>query len=177
LEGKAGSAIKFGEDPAYGPPTPARLIKIIGEDRDIFLKGRRCENQGLGIGAFAYYRRVIENQKNRIIDQIIEVSRRVSATENAIALLEAAKEETQFSRAIESVKDVLPQSLLISGHNPLTLLHSALSEGLHAHSDEQCLGLAQSIRIVLAELSERIGQALKDETELKTAVSRLLNRP
>jgi hypothetical protein len=79
-------------------------------------------------------------------------------------------------KAIESVKDSIPESLLVNGHNPLTLLHSALSEGLHAQTDEQCLELAQAVRVVLAELAERIGQALKDEAELNAAISRLMNR-
>jgi hypothetical protein len=47
-----GKCFKFGEFPIYGPPTPSRLISLIGPDREMFLKGRRCENQGLGIGAF-----------------------------------------------------------------------------------------------------------------------------
>jgi len=53
---------KFGELPAYGPPTPSRLISLLGPGRELFLKGRRCEIQGLGIGAFVYYRRVVEGQ-------------------------------------------------------------------------------------------------------------------
>ena len=34
----------------------------------------------------------------------------------------------------------------------------------------------QEIRLVLTELAERISQALKEEAELKQAVSRLMNR-
>jgi hypothetical protein len=48
---------RFGELPPYGPPTPSRLISLLGSGRELFLKGRRCEIQGLGIGAFVYYRR------------------------------------------------------------------------------------------------------------------------
>jgi hypothetical protein len=55
--------LKLGEHPTYGPPTPPRLISLIGPDREVFLRGRRCESQGLGIGAFAYYRRVVEIRK------------------------------------------------------------------------------------------------------------------
>ena len=54
---KAATVLKIGETPPFGAPTPAKLITLIGPDRDLFLKGRRCENQGLGVGAFAYYRR------------------------------------------------------------------------------------------------------------------------
>jgi len=171
---KDGEIFKFGEWPPFGPPTPARMIKLTGPDRELFLTGRRSENQGMGIGAFVYYRRVVENQKNRIFDEIIRVSEKLGATPESIDKLKSAKEETQFSKAVESVKHAIPQSLLINGHNPLSLLHSALSEGLHAQTDDECLELATSIRVVLSELAERLGQALKDEAELNAAVSRLL---
>lgn len=72
-------------------------------------------------------------------------------------------------------KDAIPESLLINGHNPILLLHSALSEGVHAQTDEQCLEIAGSVRIVLGELSERLSQALKDEAELTKALSNLMN--
>ena len=39
----------------------------------------------------------------------------------------------------------MPESLLINGHSPILLLHSALSEGLHAQTDEQCLELAEAL--------------------------------
>lgn len=172
----SGQCYKFGELPNYGPPTPARLIKLIGPDRELFLKGRRCENQGLGIGAFVYYRRVVESQKNRILDEIIKVSRILDAPPATIKALETAQKEILFSKAIDSVKDAIPQVLLIRGHNPLVLLHSALSEGLHDQTDEHCLEIASSIRVVLAELSERLSQALKDEAELTSAVSRLMTK-
>jgi hypothetical protein len=168
--------IKLGELPAFGPPTPSRLIAMIGPDRDIFLKGRRCENQGLGVGAFAYYRRVVENQKSRIIDEMIRVSEDLGAAEPIIADLRTARDETQFSRSVDAIKHGIPDSLKVKGSNPLALLHSALSEGLHSHDDETCLELAQSIRIVLAELAERIGQSLKDDAELAAAVNRLTQK-
>jgi hypothetical protein len=41
-----------------------------------------------------------------------------------------------------------------------------LSEGLHNESDDQCLELAKTIRIVMTALAERIETALKDESEL-----------
>lgn len=169
-----GHVYKFGEHPSFGPPTPARVITLIGAERDYYLKGRRSENQGLGIAAFAYYRRVIENQKDKILNEIIRVSKKLGAEQEILDDLEKAKKETQFSKAVSEVKHGIPQTLLINGHNPLTLLHSALSEGLHAQTDEQCLELATSIRVVLTDLVERIANALKDEDELNTAINRLL---
>lgn len=173
---KSGSAFKVGEYPQFGPPTPPRLTTLIREDKDLFFKGRRAENQGMGIAAFAYYRRVVDNQRERIFDEIIRVCKALSAGQPIIDELEAAKKETQFTKAIESVKHALPQALFINGQNPLMLLHSALSDGLHGRSDEECLELAAAVRVVMAEFADRMGQAMKDEAELTTAVTRLLKR-
>lgn len=169
-----GKMVKFGEKPTFGPPIPAKLLKLIGPDRDNFLKGRRCENQSLGVGAFVYYRRVVEHQKNRIFKEIVKVSEKIGAPKEKIDTLNAAIVETQFTKALDMAKDAMPESLLINGHNPLKLLYRALSEGIHNLSDEGCLGYATSIRVVLGELSERLSQALKDEVEITNAISRLL---
>ena len=115
---------------------------------------------------------MVENHKDQILDEIIKVSKKIAP--EMVDGLELAKKENQFSKAVESVKNGIPQALLINGQNPLTLLHSALSEGLHAQTDEECLDLAHDVRVVLSELAERLGQALKDEAELNKAISRLM---
>ncbi|MEX3923084.1 hypothetical protein AB4Y36_03545 [Paraburkholderia sp. BR10936] len=170
-----GRALKVGEEPPFGPPTPPRLLKLVGPDCELFLKGRRCENQGLGVGAFVYYRRVIEDQKSRILKEIVKVAERLGVKKEQVDLLRRAAEEYRFSEAMAMAKSALPERLMIDGHNPLSLLHSALSKGVHELTDEQCLEIAASVRVVLAELSERIAQALKDEAELKTALSHLMH--
>jgi hypothetical protein len=166
---------KYGELPAFGPPTPARALSLIGPDRDLFLKGRRCELQGLGIGAFTYYRRVIEDQRNRIFDEIIRVLETTDPDNAVIAEVKAARNEQQFTKSIEAIKHALPSSLLVNGQNPLRLLHSALSEGVHTLTDQECLDLATAARTVLFEFSERLAQALRDDAELSRAVA-LLNK-
>ena len=175
IEQSQGICCKLGELPPYGPPVPSRLIKLIGPDRDIFIKGRNCENQGLGIGAFTYYRRVVENQKNRILGEIVKVSEKIGVPQDKIDTLREAINETQFRKALEMAKDVMPESLLIDGHSPILLLHRALSQGVHELSDEECLKLASTIRLVLGELSKRLSTILKDEAELTEAISTLVH--
>jgi hypothetical protein len=170
-----GQCMKFGESPAFGlPPTPTRLIRIFGNQRELFFKGRKCEVQGLGIAAFTYYRRVVENQKDQILLEIIKVAQKVRTPAETLKVLEDARKETQFTRALDMVKEAIPPALFINQQNPLTLLHSALSHGVHEKTDEECLELAHDTRVVLVELAERIGQALKDEEEINSAVGRLM---
>lgn len=167
-------AYKFGELPNFGPPLPSKVIRLIQPDRELFLSGRRCENQGLGIGAFTYYRRVVENQWGRLIGEIIKVGKAINSSPEIIDSLEKSKDEKQFSKAVKTVTKGIPATLLINGQNPLLLLHGALSQGVHNLSDEECLGIATSIRIILVELAEKLGSALKDEKELNEAVKKLL---
>jgi hypothetical protein len=168
---------KLGELPPFGPPTPARVFKLIGEEyRELFLQGRRAENRGLGIGAYAYYRRIVEHQKGKIIQEIGKVAKKLGASPETVKIFSEASAERQFSKAIGMVKDGFPPILLFSNHNPLSLLHDALSDGLHEFTDEECLEHATTIRLVLTELSERITTTLKENAELESAVGRLISR-
>ncbi|WFU49035.1 hypothetical protein [Sinorhizobium terangae] len=171
---EGGIVSKFGERPGFGVPISSRVLRLFGKDREIFLKGRQCENQGLGIGAFAYYRRVVENHKNDIISEIIKVCETVGAPEQLIEELRKATGEISFAKSIETIKTGLPQGLLINGHNPLTALHGALSVGLHNESDEECLEAAGAVRLVLTDLVERMNLLRQENKQLNDAVRLLM---
>lgn len=166
---------KNGEYPPFGSKIPPKMNSLAGPERDIFLKGKRCEDQSLGIGAYAYYRRIVENEKDRLINEIIKVCERLGNNDELIKELENAKTETQFSKAIDSIKHELPSSLFIEGQNPLKLLHSAISKGVHNMSDDECLQYAQSVRVILFELIDKMNAILKDTQEIHDAIS-ILNK-
>ncbi len=170
-----GSAVKIGEFPELHLELPRSVEKLLGDDYSLFIKGLTCEKRGLGVGAFTYYRRVVESQKNHLISEILRVAEKLGAPEEITRKLKAAKNEKQFSRAVNAVKGAIPESLLVDSHNPLKLLHDALSICVHSKSDEQCLRIAHSIRLVLTDLAERLKLALGEQDELRTAVSGLLN--
>ena len=173
-DNKSGLVIKIGEYPELYIKLPTNLPGLLGDDYKSFIKGLKSEKQGLGIGAYSYYRRVVENQKNRLLDEILKVCKKLSADVEMIKKIEQAKSENQFSTAIDMVKDALPESLLVDGHNPFKLLHKALSIGIHGEMDEKCLVIAHDIRMVLIDLAERIKLALSEQKDLKSAVSSLL---
>ncbi len=164
---------KIGEYPTFGPPTSKEMFSLVGEEKALYLKGRVAENQGMGIAAFSYYRRVVESQKNMIIDKIIEVSRMINASKEMIAELEDSKKEVRFTSAVDKIKKGIPESLLIKGENPLILLHTVLSKHIHELTDEECLEFASNIRIVLTEFAERLDATLKNDPALAAAVTKL----
>ena len=116
---------------------------------------------------------MVENQWTRLVEEIIKVAKTINSDADTIVSLEACKDEKQFSKAVKNLKKAIPTSLLINGQNPLLLLHGALSQGVHNLKDEECLTVATSIRVVLVELAEKLGHALKDEKELKDAIKKL----
>jgi hypothetical protein len=166
-----GYAIKIGEFPEFHVEIPNSLKTLLGNDYELFLKGLTCEKQGLGVGAFTYYRRVVESQKSQLISEILRVAEKLGAPQGVRDTLAQAAKEKQFSRAIDAIKDAIPQALLVDSHNPLKLLHDALSIGVHAETDESCLRAAHGVRMVLADFSERLKLALEDQSELRSAVA------
>lgn len=166
-------AYKYGEFPNFGPPIPRKTLEILGSDRELYFNGHRSEIQGLGLGAFSYYRRVVENQKNKLFDTIIRVVNKTQRNQDLLAELEIAKKETQFKNAIDKIKSAIPESLLINGENPLTLLHDALSAGIHNDDDSECLVSATAIRTVLDEFLAKAFSVLKNDGEVAKAIGQL----
>ena len=169
----SGSAVKYGEMPTFGSPLPPRLIQMFGADRELLLQGWRSENQNFGIGAFVYYRRVVENQKDRLLEEIRKSAERLGADEKLLENIDRAMQETQFTKSLNLVKGAIPDGLKVQGDNPLKLLHRALSKAVHRLDDDECLELATSVRVVLTELVSNIEHILKDEREVEDAVKKL----
>lgn len=169
-------AIKVGEFPEFTIVTSAKLLNLVGKHRGTFLKGRQCEIHGQGIGAFAYYRRIVELTKDEVLDLVISVAKQTAEHAELVIELESAKKESQFSKAIASVRHALPASLAIEGQNPLNILHSCLSEGIHALSDEECLERATAVREVLSALTERVAELKREQAGLKAALAKLSSR-
>jgi hypothetical protein len=174
-----GISTKIYQEPAFGQPIPKRLFQIIGEtNREHFLQGRRAIARGLGVGAYSYYGRIVENTKFDLVGAVLEVALATNASASQIELLKKAQSETQFSKAIEMLRDVsaIPAVLLIDGHNPLSLLHDLLSEGIHQLNDTECLERTQEAEVILCEIADRMQIALTERKTVKAAITSILNR-
>lgn len=167
--------MKVGQYPPWEITPDKNLTELLGEQEDYYKKGLVCESQGYGIGAYAYYRRIIEeiidNLLNSIADLIPE-----SQGEQYKQALEQTKETIVAQEKIHIVKDLLPEILRPDGMNPLSLLHATLSEGLHAKSDDECLEVAGSIREILIFLVNRILETKESSKKFTTSMRTLLEK-
>lgn len=168
-------AYKVGQYPQWEIKMDAGLENALHKHASTFRKGLVCEAQGYGIGAFSYYRRIIEVIIDELLDSItdlIDIDQRAEYEE----ALEKTKKTRVTQDKINLVKDLLPPILKPNGMNPLGVIHSELSEGLHALSDEQCLEYANHIKTVLTFLVNQIIQSKLSAQQFTASMQSLLNK-
>ena len=169
--------MKLGEFPPFSSPISPQIPKLLTKkaDLELYRKGVRAMAQGLGIGAASYFRRIVEGQWELLVTKIRDAAQELG--EDDLSVFNNALETHQFAKAVDLLKDALPEKLLIlDGQNPLTLLYGPLSEQLHEMTDEECLQQAEDVREVLTALLENIGNALRDQAGLRAAANRLKQR-
>lgn len=169
------TAMKVGEYPPFGSHLAKRLRDLLSKnDLEFYRKGLRTEREGHGIGAAAYFRRVVENQWKALVKKLRDAAEKLGTPAEKLKIFDGALMQQQFSTAVDMLKDAIPAKLLIlDGRNPLTLLYKPLSVQIHDLSDEQCLQQAADIRVVLNETFDNISRVLSDDETLKAAVTRL----
>lgn len=167
--------MKVGQFPAWEIHSDPNIEKMLGKHADYYKKGLICESQGYGIGAYGYYRRIVEE----IIDELLnEISHLLNGDElNTFSeALSKTKKITVTQEKIELVKELLPPILRPGGMNPLSVLHSSLSEGLHAASDEDCMEKAVTIRQVLAFLVNQVSLSKAAAKSFTEGMRKLLEK-
>jgi hypothetical protein len=167
--------MKVGQFPSWEISGEPNLEKLLGVHSGYYKKGLVCESQGYGIGAFGYYRRIVEETIDEMLNEIAGL---ISGSDLEIYNEALAKTKATIvtSEKIELVKDLLPTILRPEGMNPLAALHSALSQGLHAESDEECLELAQHCREVLVFLVNQVAASKETAKSFTTSMRKLLDK-
>jgi hypothetical protein len=156
---------KIGQFPPYQITPDQDLINFLNsEDQENYKKALICRSQNYGIGAFAYLRRIVENEIVRIIEDLSKIDR--PETNKINDLLSDFKANHVMSNLIDGVYDYLPSSLKNLGNNPLKILYGQLSGGIHEFSEEECSVKAEQIDTVLKFTVKKINQ---ENSEVKNA--------
>lgn len=121
--------------------------------------------EGFGLGAVAYFRRVIEDRAGDILDRLRRVAE-LEGDAEAVAKIDAAKESHSVSDRLKLAVDAVPKALRPAGMNPLGILYGAFSEELHAsESDEAALETAQQLQAALDVLVRKL---VEHDEDVKT---------
>jgi hypothetical protein len=166
---------KVGQFPAWDIVGEKAIQDRLGAHASYYKRGLICESQGYGIGAFAYYRRIVEETIDQLLNEVSDLLSEGEKTKYQEALAQT-KQTRQTSEKIDLVKDLLPEILRPAGFNPLAALHEALSEGLHAESDEECLEYAVQVRNILAFLVQQIATTAEARKKFTANMRALLEK-
>jgi len=162
---------KIGQYPPSDIDIP-KEIKSLGKAdiEEIYKKGRILENQGYGIGAFAYYRRIVELCIDDLINEIGSIIP-PEDKDKYDKIIKGLKGEKTAQKRIDLIKDTVVDTA-IDG-NPLSKLYQVSSIGIHGLSDEKCLEYADSLRTLLLYVIEEISREKNKKDGLTKAVGKL----
>jgi hypothetical protein len=152
--------IKVGQWPPLTIEPSPELAKALGpEDAELYKKGLIDFNFGHGIGAVGYFRRVLENKINALLDLIEEAAGNAKMVGEHLAQIEAVKKSHHVEDKIDIASKILPVHLKPGGHNPLDKLYGPLSAGLHGESDDDCLTIFSEARFVFEYLFKNLTES------------------
>ncbi len=175
-------------DESFGPITAITLRKLgqwpaqrIEPSRDVakalkqpvlemFKKGLTSLEHGFGLGALAYFRRVVEEASVDVIDLFAD-----NAAAEGDADAERAIRATKSQRVEDRLKlasEALPPTLKPAGVNPLTVLYAHYSHGIHGLSDDECLEVARELYAVLEYIFRNWRAQMEDATRFRATVKR-----
>jgi hypothetical protein len=164
---------KYGERPRGKIPRDKTLQKFLKEDRDNYEKAVVCLSHEYGIAAFAYFRRVVENNIGRLLDLLQEdLAASGEARETSVAIQDL-RGDSPMSEKIKVAKLALPSYLQPDGLNPLGRLYQVLSEGVHTLSEEECLAKARAASECLSFLVSELGSRKEHRARFKSMVGGL----
>jgi hypothetical protein len=153
---------KVGQYPPLQARIPPELAKVLGAHADFYRKALTSRHQGYGIGALAYFRRIVEETMDTMLGLLADALREAPATPEIIARVEAAKVDRVFEKKVRVAADALPDSLRPGGFNPFGELHDLYSKGLHGLSDEECVEIVdvmqQHVEIIFTMLKTQVDQ-------------------
>lgn len=167
--------MKVGQFPAWEIKGDIKIEKLLGQHSEYYRKGLVCESQSYGIGAFGYYRRIVEETIDNLLDEIAGLLSDDELQKYQDAL-QKTKKTTVTQEKIELVKNLLPPILRPDGMNPLSALHSALSEGIHAETDEECLEYAENCREILIFLVNQVSASKAASKGFTASMRKLLDK-
>lgn len=166
---------KCGEWPTISPRIDVAIQRTFPDSADLLKKGVVCLNEGYGVGAFAYFRQVLEPQ----IDLLLQEVEIFATATNDTAVMEkitALRKESPMSDKIAIAKDALPAILQVDGVNPLGTIYGCLSEDIHQGTDEECLQKAQDIYSSLSFILQTLANFKKSRNEYAESLKSLQRR-
>jgi hypothetical protein len=141
---------KIGQAPPLSVSIPPSLEKNLGATcAALYKKALVNRNEGYGLGAVTYIRRVVEDKTDELIEVVSQLAEAHNVESEIVGKIRAAKNErSTYDNKLRIAATVLPASLVIDGVNPLGELYDLVSEGVHDLTEEECIAVADETKSV-----------------------------
>jgi hypothetical protein len=146
---------KVGQYPSLQINPDALFKKFLSKpDIKFYQKGKMLFNQNFGIGALAYWRRIIENEIKRF------GTATMSSNANAKSTLEPLfkDQKLKINDIIDKLTQFLPEQILLGGENPFKILYSSVSNGIHNLNEDECSERSKNIEQLLKHVITSLDQ-------------------
>ena len=164
---------KYGELPKKQLERNPVLQRFLKDDLENYAKAVVCLSHEYGVAAFAYFRRIVENNIDKLLDLVQEDAQSSSANTEVNSALVELKKNSPMSKKIEIANHALPEHLNPDGLNPLGKLYQVLSEAVHNFSEEECLNKAKITSECLAYLVSELASRKKHRDQFKSMIGGL----
>lgn len=171
-----GAYMKVGQYPRQSVRVPNNVEKRLGASTDFYQKALTSRSEGYGLGAVAYFRRVVEDKTNELIDVVADAAAAYGVPEKDVETVRAAKDEKVFEDKLKIAAQAMPGVLKPDGANPLQALHGILSAGIHSQTEEECLQMAEEIQEIFEYLFVRLRTEIEDRTSFVTKVKAIAGK-
>lgn len=163
---------KVGQWPPWNVrPDPALEAALDPEDAVLYRRALMNISQGYGIGALAYFRRVVENETGRLLALLEELARD-EEDEDRIEEIAKAKKGFNADERLRLAAEATPKSLTIGGVNPLKTIYGIMSGGMHSGSEDECVEVAEELRASFEYVFRHVRAQTQERAELRRVLSK-----
>ncbi len=156
--------------------TGSEQQKRLGASADFYRKALTSRNEGYGLGAVAYFRRVVEDKTNELIDVVADAAEAHSVATTDVERIRAAKNEKAYEDKLKIAAQAIPEVLKPHGANPFQAMYDILSIGIHTQSEEQCLQIADDTREIFDYLFDRLRTEIAERSAFVSKVKAMAGK-
>jgi hypothetical protein len=169
--------MKGGQVPKLEVTIPKEFERALGDKRPLYVKGMTLRHNNYGIGSLTYFRRLIEDTTDEMLDLLQQSMEDTQSDAAAVERLRKAREGIRFEDKVKIAGEVIPTHLRPGGVNPFGDLYDLLSIGLHDLSDEECCDIVDamdgSLKFIYTRLKTHAQEAKVYEAAAKDINARV----
>jgi hypothetical protein len=171
-----GHLMKAGQFPMPSVRVPNSIEKRLGASADFYRKALTSRNEGYGLAAVAYLRRVVEDKTNELIDVVADAAVAHSVPAADVEKIRAAKNEKTYEEKLKIAAQAIPEVLKPDGANPFQAMYDILSGGIHTQTEEECLQIADDAREIFDYLFDRLRTEIAERSSFVSKVKAMAGK-